>query len=132
MLLDTSGLMALLDVREPLHAKAREMYAAATSRLTHGYVLAELVALGNARSVSQRPVLEFVKRLLANPDIETVWPDENLTSKALSLLLARQGHRYSLCDAVSFVLMHSHGMRESLPTDKHFEIEGFKRLLVAE
>ena len=60
MLLDTSGLLALLDAREPLHAKARQTYAAAASRFTHAYVLAELVALGNARGVPARPLLRIL------------------------------------------------------------------------
>jgi hypothetical protein len=36
---------------------------------------------------------------------------------------------YSLCDAVSFVLMRRHGLTEALTTDHHFEQEGFARLL---
>ena len=36
---------------------------------------------------------------------------------------------YSLCDAISFVLMRKKGIREALTTDKHFEQEGFTRLL---
>jgi predicted nucleic acid-binding protein len=105
------------------------MYAAVPSRLTHAYILAELVALGNARGLPARPLLEFVMRLLANPDIETVWPDEALTSQAVAFLLARQGLGYSLCDAVSFVLMRSRRIRDSLTTDQHFDVEGFERLL---
>ena len=45
---------------EPLHAKARQTYAAAASHFTHANVLAELVALGNARGVPARPLLEFL------------------------------------------------------------------------
>ncbi len=36
---------------------------------------------------------------------------------------------YSLCDAVSFVLMRLEGITEALTTDHHFEQEGFVRLL---
>ena len=36
---------------------------------------------------------------------------------------------YSLCDAVSFVLMRGRGMTDALTTDRHFEQEGFRRLL---
>ncbi|MEH2312972.1 MAG: hypothetical protein V7K35_16570 [Nostoc sp.] len=36
---------------------------------------------------------------------------------------------YLLCDAVSFVLMRRQGIMEALTTDKHFEQEGFTRLL---
>ena len=36
---------------------------------------------------------------------------------------------YSLCDAVSFILMRRRGLYEALTTDHHFEQEGFRRLL---
>lgn len=130
MLLDTSGLLALLDAREPLHQRARDEYARATVRITHGIVLAELVALGNARGIPPDLLLQFVMSLLASPDIETIWPDEKLTGQALVLLLARQGRGYSLCDAVSFVLMRARNLTAALSTDQHFEDEGFQRLLV--
>jgi predicted nucleic acid-binding protein len=69
MLLDTSGLLALLDAREPQHPKARHEYAHAASRVTHAFVLAELVALSNARGVPSSLSLQFVMSLVANPDI---------------------------------------------------------------
>jgi len=74
-------------------------------------------------------VLGFVLDLLDNPDIETVWVDEQLHREALKLLLDRQDKTYSLCDAVSFVLMRQRGMTDALTTDRHFEQEGFVRLL---
>ena len=93
MLLDTSGLLALLDAREPLHRKARDEYARAASRTTHAFVLAELVAIANARGVPSGPVLQFLMSLIANPDIETIWPDEALTSQGLTLLVGASGLR---------------------------------------
>ena len=94
MLLDTSGLLALLDAREPFHQHARDEYSREPTRITHAFVLAELVALGNARGVPADAVLRFIMSLLANPDVDTVWPDETLTSQSLALLLARQGRGY--------------------------------------
>ena len=129
MLLDTSGLLRACSPREPFHQKAREEYQRASIRITHGYVLAELIALGNARSVPSPRVLEFVTSLIANFDIETVWPDEQMVGQALALLMARQGRGYSLCDALSFVLMNAKKIGDSLTTDRHFENEGFRRLL---
>jgi predicted nucleic acid-binding protein len=41
----------------------------------------------------------------------------------------RQDKTYSLCDAVSFVLMRQRKMTDALTTDRHFEQEGFVRLL---
>ena len=129
MLLDTSGLLCLLHGAEALHAQARAAYQGARLRLTHGYILAEFVALVNARRLPRVPALTFVSDLLANPDIETVWVDEPLHREALSLLLARPDKTYSLCDAVSFVLMRRRNIGEAMTTDRHFEQEGFRRLL---
>lgn len=35
----------------------------------------------------------------------------------------------TLCDAVSFLIMRERQFREALTTDRHFEQEGFIRLL---
>ena len=44
----------------------------------------------------------------------------------------RQDKTYSMCDSVSFVLMRQRGITEALTTDRHFEQEGFTRLLQPE
>ena len=130
MLLDTSGLLCLHHKAEPFHDQARAFYNAARVRLTHSHVLAEFIALANARRLPRLPVLTFMVDLLENPDIETVWVDEPLHREAMALLLARQDKTYSLCDAVSFVLMRQRNITEALTTDRHFEQEGFHRLLI--
>jgi predicted nucleic acid-binding protein len=130
MLLDTSELLCLHNRAEPFHAHARTLYGAARIRLTHSDVLAEFIALANARRLPRVAALTFVIDLVANPDIETVWVDEPLHREALALLIARQDKTYSLCDAVSFVLMRQRHLTEALTTDRHFEQEGFQRLLV--
>jgi uncharacterized protein len=129
MLLDTSGLLSLIDTREPQQEKAVDLYDRATVRLTHNYILAELVALGNSRRIPRSVVLEFSNRLLTEGEIELAWVDESLHRQALDLLLARPDKTYSLCDAVSFVLMRERGETEALTTDRHFEQEGLVRLL---
>src|SRR5262249_7194028 len=130
MLLDTSGLLCLHHAAEPFHAAARTRYQAARTRLTHGYILAEFVALAHARRIPRPAALTFLIDLLDNPDIETVWVDESLHREAVALLQARPDKTYSLCDAVSFVLMRQRRIDEALTTDRHFEQEGFYRLLV--
>ncbi len=50
-------------------------------------------------------------------------------SYVLAELLERQDKTYSLCDAVSFVLMRQRNISEALTTDHHFEQEGFRQLL---
>ncbi len=129
MLLDTSGLLCLHDRAEPQHAQARAAYRTAGVRLTHNYILAEFVALANARRLPRLAVLAFLADLVDNPDIETVWVNESLHREAMTFLMARRDKTYSLCDAVSFVLMRRRNVEEALTTDRHFEQEGFHRLL---
>jgi predicted nucleic acid-binding protein len=129
MLLDTSGLLCLHNRAEPLHEEARPLYHAARIHVTHSYVLAEFVALAHARRLPRMAALAFVSDLIENPDIETVWVDEALHREAMALLIARPDKTYSLCDAVSFVLMRQRRVTEALTTDRHFEQEGFQRLL---
>ncbi|MBI3823871.1 MAG: type II toxin-antitoxin system VapC family toxin [Planctomycetes bacterium] len=131
MLLDTSGLLCLHHKPEPFHVLACSLYDAATIRLTHSYVLAEFVALAHARGVPRRDALTFCAGLIDAPKVEVVWVDESLHREALALLLARLDKTYSLCDAVSFILMRRHGLTDALTTDRHFEQEGFRRLLAA-
>jgi len=129
MLLDTSGLLCLHFSTEPLHTQACVAYQKATTRLTHNYVIAEYVALANARRFPRVSVLYFVIDLLDNPDIETIWVDESMHRAAVELLTLRQDKTYSLCDAVSFIVMRQRGVADVLTTDRHFEQEGFVRLL---
>jgi hypothetical protein len=83
MLLDTSGLLCLHFSSEPLHTKACVEYQKAKVRLTHSYIIAEYVALANARRFSRSSVLDFVVDLLSSPDIETVWVDEPIYRAAI-------------------------------------------------
>lgn len=130
MLLDTSGLLCYLHKNETQHQEAVQFLNSTTKKpLTHSYVLAELIALALIRRFPRPAVLAFVMDLLDSPDIETVWVDEPLHREAMQLLIERQDKTYSLCDAVSFVLMHQRGITEALTTDRHFEQEGFIRLL---
>jgi uncharacterized protein len=131
MLLDTSGLLCLHHRAEPLHKQAQVAYKTANLRLTHNYVLAEFVALSTARRLPRIDSLTFLADLLDNPDIETVWVDEELHQEAMKLLFSRPDKTYSLCDAISFVLMRQRHIRAALTTDRHFVQEGFQRLLAA-
>ena len=129
MLLDTSGFLCYVHRDEPQHEKAVQLVDGADSILTHGHVLAELIALAVVRRLPRTKVLEFMVDLVDNPDIETVWVDDPLHREAMQLLANRQDKTYSLCDAVSFVLIRQRGISDALTTDRHFEQEGFIRLL---
>lgn len=129
MLLDTSGLLCYYNRSEPEHPKAKRCFEENRKKLTHSYVLAEFVALAQVRRLPRQGALAFALALLEHPGIEVVWAGEALHRQALRLLEVRLDKRYTLCDAVSFVLMKERGLHKALTTDRHFEQEGFGRLL---
>ena len=129
MLLDTSGLLCCLDADDARHADAIKLYDAATRRLTHNYILAEFIALTQARRLPREPSLRFAAAVVADAEVEVVWVDSTLHDAAMRLLESQLDKAYSVCDAVSFLLMQQRGMVEALTTDRHFEQAGFGRLL---
>lgn len=131
MLLDTSGLLCCFDADEARHVQALEMYNGAPLRLTHNYVLAEFVALAAARNLPRRDALGFATEILTDAEVVVVWIDPQLHDEAMRLLLAQLDKTYSLCDAVSMILMRQRGNVDALTTDRHFEQAGFRRLLDA-
>jgi predicted nucleic acid-binding protein len=129
MLLDTSGLMCLFDQRDIRHEPAARHYDSATRRLTHNYVFAEFVALAIARRAPLVDAMQFIDAIHHSDEIEVVWVDPGLHDRAMRLLAERQDKRWTLCDAVSFVLMSDNKIGEALTTDHNFDQAGFVRLL---
>ena len=130
MLLDTFRLLCLLNAAEPFHEAAVICFEQASVRSTHSYVLAELIALADARRLPRVACLDFVASIQSSTEIETVWVDEELHRAAFVLLQSRHDKFWSLCDAVSFVLMQRRDLVEALTNDRHFQQAGFQRLLV--
>lgn len=129
MFLDTSGLLCYHSTAEAQHQEAHRLFKGERRHFTHGYVLAEFIALAQVRKVPREPALRFSSRLLSHPRVEVIWVDRALHEEALDLLGKRLDKAYSLCDAVSFVLMKRRGEKEALTTDRHFDQEGFTRTL---
>ena len=129
ILLDTSGLLCFHHAAEPQYEEAVTFFHAAPARITHSYVLAEFVALAVVRRLPRQATLAFVAELQDNPLVQVVYVDESLHREALALLQQRLDKSWTLCDAVSFLLMQQQGIVEALTTDVHFEQAGFIRLL---
>jgi predicted nucleic acid-binding protein len=129
VLLDTAGLLCYLDRSDARHGDAIALFRSAPIRLTHSYVLSELVPLCEARKIARDRALALMYDLLDNPHVEVVWVERSMHLAAMTLLEERPDKTYSLCDAVSFLLMRQRGITDALTTDRHFEREGFVRLL---
>jgi len=129
MLLDTSGLLCYFDENKLRHQDAVTFFDLAPNKMTHSYVLAEFVPLCLVRGMNRLKTLMFLSDLTDNPLVEMVWVDEELHRGAQTYLQSRLDKQYSLCDAISFLLMQRYGIAEALTTDHHFEQAGFQRLL---
>lgn len=129
LFLDTSGLMCLIDDDDFRHQKATEHFKKAKFLLTTNYVLAEFVPLAHVRKLKRENALNFLKTFVLLPRLESIWIAEDYHNQAMNLLVNRLDKTYSLCDAVSFVIMRERGISEALTTDKHFQQEGFIKLL---
>jgi uncharacterized protein len=129
MFLDTSGLLNLVHRSESFFEQANQRYDESTHRLTHSFVLAEFVALANVRQLPRDRAIQTVLDTINDADIMLIWVDQELTLQAIDLLTRRRDKDYSLCDAVSFILMRRYSINQALTSDHHFEQEGFVRLL---
>ena len=127
MFLDTSGLMCLFDRRDRRHSSSIRHFENAEIRLVHNYIYAEFIALAIARRAPRSTALEFIDVL--NEEVETVWVDAELHTRAMTLLRERADKAWSLCDSVSFLLMRERHIIEALTTDHNFEQAGYIRLL---
>lgn len=114
---------------DPFNAEKTRCLKLLRQFLTHNYVLAELIPLAQTRGLPKRLALTFANNLMEDAEVNIVWVSETLHRQALQLLENRQDRTYSLCHAMSFVIMRERGLTEALTTDKHFEQKGFTRLL---
>lgn len=97
--------------------------------VTTNYVLSELIVLLGSRGQRRSSVLNYIETICSADWVEIVHVDEALDTKAWQLLANRLDKKWSLVDAVSFVVMQERGMTEALTTDRHFEQAHFVRLL---
>lgn len=128
-LVDTSGLLCCFDGDDERNREAIDLFDRANRRITTNYVLQEFVALAQSRRLPRQSALKFAVDAAVSPNLELIWVDRDLHDRGMSLLTSQLDKTYSLCDAVSFVLMRDHGITDALTTDRHFEQAGFRRLL---
>jgi uncharacterized protein len=129
MFVDTSGLLCILDINSKFQKTAVAHFRSANRLFTNNYVLAELIPLANSRKFPRHELHSFLATLQRKTNLETLWVDAEIHRSAMDFLSRRLDKDYSLCDAVAFLQMTTKGDYEALTTDRHFEQEGFVRLL---
>jgi predicted nucleic acid-binding protein len=129
---DSSGLYALADHRDPARAAVERCVASLTKSgkelILTDYIVDESCALAKAREGGHAALrlLEIVDRSHA---FRLVWIGEERFEEAKSFFRKHADHGYSFTDCTSFVLMSELRIRDALTTDRHFAEAGFRPLL---
>ena len=77
----------------------------------------------------RRLACRLTREILNDPGIEVVAQSHESFLAGLALYERRPDKRYSLVDCISMNVMRQQGIQEILTHDRHFEQEGFVRLL---
>lgn len=134
VMLDTSGLVALVVADDRWHSAAVAAYAgvrAARRRLVvTSLTLAELADTLSA--VNLRPLASALRdRLFESEAVEIVPFEGELDSRAWQLFRERPDEEWGLTDCAAFVVMEERRIRDALTADHHFRQAGYHCLIAA-
>ncbi len=130
--IDTSGFFAALTDFDEHHAQCKPLFEKAKQHswrfITSNAVVYETYALLLHRTrMGRQNGLNFLEMLETQPyQIERVKKSDE--DKAIQILQRQQDKSYSLCDALSFVLMERLQISEAISFDRHFA--GYGRFTV--
>ena len=109
ILLDTSAIVAIADVRDEFHERAirtmERLSSGDAPLLTHSYVVLETAAVMQ-RKIGMQPALDFLTEI---EDIATIhWVNQEDHERAVHRFGQRHRRNLSLVDCISFVLMEQY------------------------
>ena len=127
--LDTGYLVALLDLRDQLHARALAWAGIVNEPLVlTEYVLWECVNYFSA-PIDRPKAHALVNLVTSEPAYELITASPRLFASGIQMHAERQDKFWSLTDCISFFVMHERGIHRALAYDHHFEQAGFEALL---
>ena len=127
ILLDTSAIVAIADVRDEFHERAirtmERLSSGDAPLLTHSYVVLETAAVMQ-RKIGMQPALDFLTEI---EDIATIhWVNQEDHERAVHRFGQRHRRNLSLVDCTSFVVMERYDCTTAFAYDSDFESEGFQ------
>ncbi|MGE0542749.1 MAG: type II toxin-antitoxin system VapC family toxin [Dehalococcoidia bacterium] len=126
---DSGYFIAIVNVRDALHARARRL----ATGLQRRQVTTDAVLLEVGDALARPPLRQFgvalIARIRQNPNINVVSLTPDLFQRTLAFYESRADKEWGLTDCVSFVVMHDRGITDALSYDQHFIQAGFRALL---
>jgi predicted nucleic acid-binding protein len=129
---DTGYWIALLNLRDELHDRARHISATLGSAqiVTSEWVLTELLNSFAERGAQFRSVASrTVAALRSNPSVIVIPQTSASFGDAFQLYQDRSDKSWSITDCSSFLIMRQYGIGAALTHDRHFEQANFQALL---
>lgn len=129
---DTSGLYALADHRDPARAAVERcvtgLVKSGAGLVLSDYIVDEACTLAKARGggLAALRLLELLER---SEGFRLLWVGPERFGAAKAFFRRHADHGYSFTDCTSFVLMRELRIRDALTTDRHFVEAGFRSLL---
>jgi predicted nucleic acid-binding protein len=124
--IDTSAFLAVLNVNDKFHQKARqawdEILSSDATLFSSNYILLETIALLHSR-FGIEAVRLFVRDIL--PVVGLIWVNQTIHEQGMSALLVANHRMLSLADCTSFEIMRLAGLDLALTFDLHFHDQGF-------
>ena len=126
--LDTSGIFAWINARDPHHDLMLSLPSKAGLVVTD-YVIDEACTLFVARNIGRRR--KDILNLIQNSRIvQMVWIGQDSFWQAWDWQAKFHDQAFSFTDCTSFVTMKRLGLTEAATNDAHFQTAGFLPLLV--
>lgn len=126
---DTFYFLAILNVRDPAHVRARDWVRTYSGTLvTSEWIWVELAdAMSSTR---HRGLFTSIRNQFAIGKLRRIVPfDNSIYEEAIQLYDARPDKKWSLTDCTSFAIMRREGLADALTADHHFEQAGYVPLL---
>lgn len=132
VLVDSSGLYALADHRDPCHPAAERCIAtllkARVGLVLTDYIIDEACTLAKAR-VGGYGALRLLEIVEQSKGFRLLWIGEERFELAKAFFRKHADHGYSFTDCTSFIIMRELGIGDALTSDEHFAEAGFCPLL---
>ena len=127
LFVDTSGILALIDLDDPLQAGVLGAFALgkAEALSTHAYVIVETLAVARRR-FGAAVAADIVDRVL--PALEVSPVDAELHAIAVAAFRDAIESSVSLVDRTSFAFMHRESIDRAIALDADFRTAGFATL----
>lgn len=130
--LDTSGLIAVVNVDDTWHAPVMALWADLIARqvplVTTSLVLIE-IGDGLSRVGERQFAIQLYQRLQRFAGVEIMDVTTDLENRGWKLFQDRPDKDWGMTDCISFVAMSDRAIRDAFTLDHHFEQAGFVRLL---